>query len=214
VDINAQMAALELSVDKNWIRHKLSVFYASGDDNPRDSHATGFDTILDHPFFFGGPFSFYVHQGFNLAGTSVNFKQPDSLVPDFRTSKTEGQANFVNPGAIIVGYGLDADLTPKLKGILNVNYVWTADTAVTEQVLFTNHASNNLGLDCSLGFQWRPLLIENIIVSAGAGFFVPGQGYKDIYRANTTPVPGYPGPPPGHVDDFLYSGIVTLTLTY
>ncbi|PYJ36944.1 MAG: hypothetical protein DME84_09330, partial [Verrucomicrobia bacterium] len=30
VDINAQMAALEVSVDKDWMRHKLSVFYASG----------------------------------------------------------------------------------------------------------------------------------------------------------------------------------------
>src|SRR5205814_8412313 len=44
---NAQMAAVELSVDKNWLRHKLSFFYASGDDNPTDSHATGFDTVLD-----------------------------------------------------------------------------------------------------------------------------------------------------------------------
>lgn len=214
VDINAQMAALELSVDRNWLRHKLSIFYASGDDNPRDSHATGFDTIFDRPFFFGGPFSFYVHQGFNLAGTSVNFKQRDSLVPDFRTSKSEGQSNFVNPGAAIIGYGLDADVTPKLKAFMNVNYVWTVDTAVTKQVLFTNHASNDLGLDCSLGFQWRPLLTENIILSAGVGFFVPGQGYKEIYRANTVPVPGYPSPPAGHVDDFLYSGIVTVTLTY
>jgi len=214
VDINAQMAALELSIDRNWLRHKVSIFYASGDDDPRDSHATGFDTIFDRPFFFGGPFSFYVHQGFNLAGTSVNFKQRDSLVPDFRTSKSEGQSNFVNPGAAIIGYGLDADVTPKLKAFMNVNYVWTVDTAVTKQVLFTNHASNDLGLDCSLGFQWRPLLIENIILSAGVGFFVPGQGYKEIYRANTVPVPGYPSPPAGHVDDFLYSGIVTLTLTY
>ena len=214
VDINAQMAALELSVDRNWLRHKLSIFYASGDHDPRDSHATGFDTIFDRPFSFGGPFSFYVHQGFNLAGTSVNFKQRDSLVPDFRTSKSEGQSNFVNPGAAIIGYGLDADVTPKLKAFMNVNYVWTVDTAVTKQVLFTNHASNDLGLDCSLGFQWRPLLIENIILSAGVGFFVPGQGYKEIYRANTAPVPGYPSPPAGHVDDFLYSGIVTLTLTY
>ncbi len=214
VNINAQMAALELSVDRNWLRHKVSIFYASGDDDPRDSHATGFDTIFDRPFFFGGPFSFYVHQGFNLAGTSVNFKQRDSLVPDFRTSKSEGQSNFVNPGAAIIGYGLDADVTPKLKAFMNVNYVWTVDTAVTKQVLFTNHASNDLGLDCSLGFQWRPLLIENIILSAGVGFFVPGQGYKEIYRANTVPVPGYPSPPAGHVDDFLYSGIVTLTLTY
>jgi hypothetical protein len=214
VDINAQMAALELSIDKDWLRHKLSIFYASGDHDPRDSHATGFDTIFDRPFFFGGPFSFYVHQGFNLGGTSVNFKQRDSLVPDFRTSKSEGQSNFVNPGAIILGYGLDADVTPKLRGFMNVNYVWMADTAVTERVLFTNHASNDLGLDCSLGFQWRPLLTDNIIVSAGTGFFVPGQGYKDIYRANTRPVFGYPGPPAGHVDDFLYSAIATLTLTY
>jgi hypothetical protein len=213
-DINGQMAALELSVDKNWIRHKVSFFYASGDDDPTDSHATGFDTVLDRPFFIGGPFSFYSHQGFNLAGTSVNFKQRDSLVIDFRTSKTEGQANFVNPGALIVGYGLDADVTPKLKTFVNVNYIRTVTTAPTELVLFTNHASNDFALDCSMGFEWRPLLTENIIVSAGAGFLVPRWGYKDIYRTNTVPVHGFPQPAAGSVDPFLYSGIVTLTLTY
>ncbi len=214
VDINAQMAALELSIDKDWLRYKLSAFYASGDPNPRNSHATGFDTIFDRPFFIGGPFSFYVHQGFNLAGTSVNFKQRDSLVPDLRTSKSEGQSNFVNPGAIIVGYGNDADITPKLKAFMNVNYIWTVETEPIKQVLFTNHASHDFGLDCSLGVQWRPLLTDNVIVTAGIGFLVPGQGYKDIYRANTRPVFGYDQPSPGHVDDFLYSGLVTLTLTY
>ena len=59
-------------------------------------------------------------------------------------------------------------------------------------MLFTNHASNDIGLDCSLGFQWRPLLTNNVILTAGVGFLVPGQGYKDIYRANTDPVSGYP----------------------
>ena len=214
VSINAQMAALELSLDKDWLRFKLSGFYASGDDDPQDGTARGFDTILDRPFFIGGPFSFYVHQGFNLGGTSVNFKQRDSLVPDFRTSKTEGQSNFVNPGVFIVGYGMDADVTPRLKAFVNANYIWTATTETTKQVLFTNHASQDLGLDCSVGLQWRPFLIENVIVSAGVGFFVPGQGYKDIYRANTIPVPGFPQESRGTVDDFLYSGIFTVTLTY
>ncbi len=214
VEISAQMAALELSIDKDWLRHKLSVFYGSGDHNPTNSHATGFDTVFDRPFFIGGPFSFFSHQGFNLAGTAVNFKQRDSLVVDFRTSKSEGQSNFVNPGVFIVGYGLDADITPKLRGFMNVNYVRTVDTATTELVLFTNHASNDFALDCSAGFQWRPLLTENIIVTAGAGFLIPRWGYKDIYRTSTTPVHGYPGPPTGHVDDFLYSAIATLTLTY
>ncbi|HEY2104069.1 MAG TPA: hypothetical protein VGH08_12555 [Chthoniobacterales bacterium] len=214
VSINAQMAALELSIDHDWLRFKLSGFLASGDSNPRNSHATGFDTILDRPFFIGGPFSFYVHQGFNLAGTSVNFKQRESLVPDFRSSKTEGQSNFVNPGALIVGYGTDADITPKVKVFVNANHIWTMTTEVTEQVLLTNHASNDIGWDCSIGLQWRPLLTDNVIVSAGIGFLVPGEGYKDIYRTNTRPVPGYHNPPPGEVDDFLYSGLVTLTLTY
>lgn len=214
VDINAQMAALELSIDKDWLRFKLSGFYASGDDDPRDDTATGFDTIFDRPFFFGGPFSFYVHQGFNLAGTSVNFKQRDSLVPDLRTSKSEGQSNFVNPGAAIVGYGMDADVTPKLKAFLNVNYIWTVDTEPIRQVLFTNHASHDIGLDASLGLQWRPLLTENIVITAGCGFLIPGEGYKDIYRVNTRPVFGYEQPSPGHVDPFLFSGILTVTLTY
>ncbi len=214
VSINAQMAALELSVDKDWLRFKLSGFYASGDRDPRNSTATGFDTIFDKPFFVGGPFSFFVHQGFNLGGTSVNLKQRDSLVIDLRTSKSEGQSNFVNPGTIIVGYGNDADITPKLKAFLNVNYIWMAATETIQYVLMTNHTSNAIGLDCSLGIQYRPLLTNNIIITAGAGFLIPGQGYKDIYRANTNPVFGYPGPSAGKVDDFLYSGILTLTLTY
>jgi hypothetical protein len=214
VQISAQMAALELSIDKDWLRHKFSVFYASGDHDPTNSMATGFDTVFDRPFFIGGPFSFFSHQGFNLGGTAVNFKQRDSLVVDFRTSKPEGQSNFVNPGAFIVGYGLDADITPKLRAFVNVNYIRTVDTATTELVLFTNHASNDFALDCSAGFQWRPLLTDNIIVTAGAGFLIPRWGYKDIYRTNTKPVFGYPGPPAGQVDDFLYSAIATVTLTY
>ena len=135
-------------------------------------------------------------------------------MPNFRSSKIEGQSNFVNPGVFIVGYGLDADVTPKLKVFTNVNYVWTVTTEVTKQVLFTNHASNAIGLDCSLGLQWRPLLTDNVIVSAGVGFLVPGQGYKEIYRTNTRPVPGFGNPPPGSLDSVLYSGILTVTLTY
>ena len=98
VDINAQMAALEVSYDRDWMRYKASFFYASGDDNATDGTAHGFDTIVDNPNFTGGPFSFWARQGFNLGGTMVNLKQRNSLVPDLRTSKTEGQANFVNPG--------------------------------------------------------------------------------------------------------------------
>ena len=214
VQINAQMAALELSYDRDWYRLKFSAFYASGDSNPTDKVARGFDTILDNPSFIGGPFSWYAHEGINLAGTSVNLKQRDSLVPNLRTSKSEGQSNFVNPGALILGVGADFDVTPKLKAFLNVNYIWLAETAPVKFALQTDKAHNDLGLDASFGFRYRPLLNENIIISAGMGFFVPGRGYRDIYRTNTAPVPGFGSQSAGKVDDFLYNGFLTVTFRY
>ncbi|HEX8309891.1 MAG TPA: hypothetical protein VF614_01150 [Chthoniobacteraceae bacterium] len=215
VDINAQMAALELSYDRDWIRFKISGFYASGDSDPTDRVARGFDTILENPFFIGGPFSWYVHQGFNLGGTGVNLKQRDSLVPNLRSSKTEGQSNFVNPGVMILGVGSDIEVTPKLRAFANLNYIWLSETKPVEVALQTNKARNELGLDASLGFKFRPLLTDNIIFSAGVGFFFPGGGYKDIYRRNTEHVRGFgPQDEAGKVDDYLYNAFFTLTLLY
>ena len=48
----------------------------------------------------------------------------------------------------------------------------------TKQVLFTNHASNEIGLDCSLGVQWRPLLTDNVIVTAGSRVLCSGTGLQ------------------------------------
>jgi hypothetical protein len=215
VDISAGMAALELSYDRDWIRFKLSGFYATGDSKPTDRTATGFDSIQDNPFFIGGPFSWYVHQGFNLAGTGVNLKQRDSLIPDLRSSKSEGQSNFVNPGVAILGFGTDIDVTPKLKVFGNANYIWLAETAPIRTALQTNKASNDLGLDLSLGFKYRPFLTEQVIFSAGLGVFLPGGGYHDIYRRNTESVRGYgPQEEEGKVDRYLYNAFFTLTLIY
>jgi hypothetical protein len=215
VKINAQMAALELSYDCNWIRFKASGFYASGSHNPTSGTATGFDSILDNPNFVGGPFSWYVHEAPNLAGTAVNLKQSNSLVPDLRTSKTEDQSNFVNPGVYIVGFGIDADVLPKLKAFTNLNYVWLAETAPINLALMTDQASNNLGWDASIGVKYRPLLTDNIIVSAGVGFFFPGSGYKDIYRSSTAQISGYPAiNGVNKVDSVLYNAFVTVTFTY
>jgi hypothetical protein len=213
-NINAQMGALELSYDQDWIRFKASFFYASGDDNPTDGHATGFDTILDNPNFIGGPFSYYSRQGFVFGDTAVNFKQSNSLVLDLRSSKTEGQSNFVNPGVFIYGVGTDMDLTPTLRLFLNANYIRMVDTETTNFALHTANVKPEIGWDLSAGIQYRPLLTENIILSAGLGALIPGDGFKAIYETNTIPVPGYPSPPAGHVDNFLYSAFASLTLTY
>ena len=50
----AQLAFLELSIDRDWMRYQTSVFYSSGDGDPRDGTARGFDSILDNPQIMGG----------------------------------------------------------------------------------------------------------------------------------------------------------------
>jgi hypothetical protein len=215
VDINAQMAALEVSYDRDWARYKTSFFYSSGDDNATDADANGFDTIVDNPNFTGGPFSFWNRQGFNLGGTLVGLKTPGSLVPNLRTSKTEGQANFVNPGVFIFGLGAEFDVTPKLRSFVNANYIRFVETDTIKTALLTDKVDNEVGWDLSLGFQYRPLLTDNIIVSAGFGVLIPGQGYSDIYKTSTAPVPGFDRTDrTGATDDFLYSGLIAITFTY
>jgi hypothetical protein len=215
VDLNAQMAALEVSYDKDWLRTKGSFFYASGDADVNDGTGGGFDTILDNPNFTGGPFSYYVRQGFNFGGTGVGFKQPNSLVPNLRTSKTQGQASFVNPGLFLFGLGFDIDTTPKLKTFVNANYLRFAETDSLRAAVLQDNIRHEIGWDLSIGWQYRPLLTDNIVLSAGFGVLIPGEGYRDIYRISTDPVPTYNSfRHTGEVDSFLYSGVIAITFTY
>ena len=181
VDINAQMAAAELSIDKDWLRIKASLFYASGDSDPNDDEARGFDAIVDIPVFAGGPFSLWNRQGLRLPQTGTGLVSPASLLPSLRTNKDEGQANFVNPGVLLVHGGLDVELTPKLRGFANVSYLRFVHTAPLEFLLFQGDIKPGIGLDYGIGAQYRPPLSDNIVLVGGISSLALGQGMKDIY---------------------------------
>jgi hypothetical protein len=181
VTINAQMAALEVSVDRDWFRLKGSLFYASGSANPSSGHARGFDSIDDFPEFAGGIFSLWNRESIRLTGSGVALNSGNSLLPDLRSSKDEGQANFVNPGIFLANVGANFDITPKLRGFVNVNYLRFERTAALEQILFQVPIRHNIGFDSSIGVRYRPPLTENIAITAGAATLIPGQGLKDIY---------------------------------
>jgi hypothetical protein len=177
--INAQMAAIEGSYDRDWVRFRLSFFWASGDGNINGTHATGFDTILDQPNFAGGGFSYWNRQQIGLQG--VNLVQRLSLVPDLRSSKIQGQANFVNPGLILPTFGMDFEVTPKTKLITNFNLLWFDKTNVLEQFLYQGNIDRFIGGDIGFGVEHRPLLSENVLFVGGVQMLIPGQGFRDIY---------------------------------
>lgn len=183
VDINAQMAAVEVSYDRDWIRFRTSYFYASGDDDIFDSEATGFDTIFDNPNFAGGQFSYWQRQTIKLLG--VNLTNRMSLVPDLRSSKFQGQSNFVNPGLHLFNVGMDMDLTPKLRSITNVNFLWFDQTEVLEQFVFQPNIDPRIGADLSTGIEYRPLLNNNIVFVGGISMLIPAAGFNDLYAPIT-----------------------------
>jgi hypothetical protein len=181
VRIRSQMAAVEASIDKDYIRFRASFFWASGDKNPTDNRATGFDAILDDPNFIGGQFSFWNRQGIRLTQTGVGLVQPNSLLPTLRSSKLEGQANFVNPGIFIYNAGVDVEVTQRLKAVFNVNYLRFHRTESLEYLLFQNRIRHGIGFDYSLGVAYRPFLVNNVTLTFGAALLKPAGGFRDIY---------------------------------
>jgi hypothetical protein len=185
VTVNAQMAAVELSLDRDWIRYRVSTFYASGDANPRDDRAHGFDSIVDLPNFAGGLFSFWNREAIRLTGTGIALTQEGSLLPNMRSSKEEGQANFVNPGIFLVNAGTDIEITPKLKGFANFNFLRFMRTEPIEYLLFQSPIHHTIGEDLGMGVEYRPPLSENLVLTGGASMLQPGQGFRDIYTGRT-----------------------------
>ncbi|MEI9812122.1 MAG: hypothetical protein WDO18_05350 [Acidobacteriota bacterium] len=105
------------------------------------------------------------------------------MIPSLRSSKTQGQANFVNPGLFYYNGGTDIELTPKLRAIVNFSVVQFQHTQPLELVLFQAPLRRGVGLDSGLGFSYRPALSDNVTVLGGFNAFKPFGGFRDIYQA-------------------------------
>ena len=186
VDISAAMAALELSYDINWIRLRTSFFWASGDGDPFDDKAEGFSAIVDNPNFAGGDISFWQRQGIPfIGGGIVNLVNRNSLLPDFRPGKEEGQANFVNPGLRQYNVGVDFEITPKLKLINNLSFLQFDRTDSLRALRQDGSIDRDIGMDLSSGFLYRPWLNNNVQIRLGGAALFPGEGLENLYGDQT-----------------------------
>ncbi len=208
VTLDGRLAALELSIDQDWLRYKVSGFYQSGDSSPDDDRASGFDSILDDVNFAGGPFSFFNRQQIRLTQTGVALVNKLSLLADFKSSKDEGMSEYVNPGIVLVNAGITAKLTPKLVLEANGSWIRFATTAPLEFVLFQPSIPYEVGWDTSLGLRYRPFLNDNVVVVLGGALFFPGSGFREIYSSNCQTVQC------GASSKMLYQGFAALTLVY
>ena len=199
--IRAGFAAAELSRDFSWLRIRANALIASGDKNPFDGKATGFDAILENPQFAGADTSFFIRQAVPLiGGGGVALSGRNGILPSLRSSKDQGQSNFVNPGLTLFGFGADADLTPEVRVLGNISKLNFVNTSVLGILRNQAPPSKDLGVDVSMGIQYRPFMSQNVVLNASAAALLPGKGLKQLYEENKR------GP--------QYSILMNLLLTY
>ena len=181
-DIRAWFTAAEGSRDFDWIRARATFVYASGDDDPFDDVAGGYDAIFENPLIAGADTSFWIRQPVPLIGGGrVVLSGRNGMLNSLRSSKEFGQSNFTNPGLVLAGIGADLDLLPTLRASVNVNGLWFADTASLEVARSQADIGREIGLDLSLALTWRPLASQNVILRLSAGALIPGSGFKALY---------------------------------
>ena len=197
--IEATFVAAELSRDFDWLRVRASALYASGDANPLDGKATGFDAILENPQFAGADTSYWIRQSVALTGGGgVALSGRNGVLASLRSSKEQGQSNFVNPGLKLLGVGVDADLTPQLRILGNISWLSFDDTKVLQFLRNQAPIANEIGTDISVALQYRPYMTQNVVLSASVAWLEPGRGYRDLYAS----------------DDRPYSVLMNMTLTF
>ncbi len=184
--IQAGFLAGELSYDSDWVRYRLHGAYATGDGDPFDGKAEGYDAVFENPLLAGADTSFWVRQAVPLiGGGKVTLSSRNGILNDLRSSKDHGQSNFTNPGLKMIGGGVDLDLTPKLRVTANLSALWFDDTATLEVARAQANIPDHIGEDVSVAMIYRPFMSQNIVLRLSAAALLPGDGYTALYEDET-----------------------------
>jgi len=195
-NLKAWFAAGELSVDADLRRWRLSLLHASGDANPHDRSATGFDGLTANPVFAGTDSSFFIHQQLALSGGAFDLKLRNGLLPTLNPTDSGGQDNFSNPGLDLVGGGLDWDFAPKWRLSFDANQLWFDKTGALAELMM-RPVPRDFGAELAVNAFWRPFANQNVILRLSNAVLMRGAGYRALYDG------GMP-----------YSSFVFLTVSY
>lgn len=201
--IQSFFGAAELSYDRNWARFRASALYATGDSDPYDNKETGFDAIFENPQFAGADTSYWIRQSIPFAGGGrvIGINGRNGILNSLRSSKEQGQSNFLNPGTALAGVGADLDLTPTFRLTANANHLWFANTAVLQELRNQGSIPKAIGWDLSVATTWRPKAAQNVVFRLSGAVLEAGKGFRDLFDQR------------GHGRQF-YSVLGNLTLAF
>ncbi len=181
--IAAYFGALEASYDVDFLRFRASGLFASGDSDPYDNTEAGFDAIFENPIFAGADTSYWIRQTIPFAGGGrvISINGRNGILNSLRSSKEQGQSNFNNPGTILAGIGVDADLTPDFRLSGNANHLWFHKTETLQTLRNEGSIPRDIGWDLSLAAIYRPKATQNMVFRLSGAALLPGKGFEDLF---------------------------------
>tara|TARA_E500000178_G_scaffold356612_1_gene436050 strand:+ start:9966 stop:12158 length:2193 start_codon:yes stop_codon:yes gene_type:complete len=181
-EIRAFFHATELSRDFSWFRLRGNVLLSSGDSDPYDNVANGYDAVFENPQFAGADTSQFIRQPIPLiGGGGVVISGRNGILPSLRSSKEQGQSNFQNPGLFLLGVGVDIDVLPELRLVSNLSHYRFMKTEILGALRNEKAPNQSLGTELVLGVQWRPFFNQNFIVNASTAYLKYGSGLKQLF---------------------------------
>jgi hypothetical protein len=182
-DIRSYFFAVEPSYDVDWVRLRGAFLFASGDGKPFNNVQGGFDSIFENPIFAGADTSYWIRQTIPFAGggRAVSINGRNGILNSLRSSKEEGQSNFVNPGTVLVGVGADFDISPQFRISTNLNHLWFHKTQVLETLRTEGSIPSAIGFDLSAAAIWRPKFTQNLVFRLSGAILEKGAGFKDLF---------------------------------
>ena len=182
-NIRSYFFAAEPSYDIDWIRIRGAAMIGSGDGKPFNNTQAGFDAIFENPIFAGADTSYWIRQSLPFAGggRAVSINGRNGILNSLRSSKEEGQSNFVNPGVVLLGVGADFDITPEFRMSANVNHLWFHKTQVLEALRVEGSIPSAIGFDLSAAAIYRPKFTQNLVFRLSGAVLEKGNGFKDLF---------------------------------
>jgi len=156
----------------------VGFFMGSGDDDPTDRRARGFDAIYDRVSAWG--YNHYVIKNRINLGPGSLARANSGL---FTLRDFDEPANFVNPGIVALNFGLTTQWTEQLTTDFNIGPAILPESAVPELVL-GRRIANDVGW--AINLNGTLVVSENVSVLGGLAAFIPEAGATDIFGGNTT----------------------------
>ena len=182
-NIRSYFFAAEPSYDIDWIRIRGAALIGSGDGKPFNNTHAGFDAIFENPIFAGADTSYWIRQTIPFAGggRAVAINGRNGILNSLRSSKEEGQSNFVNPGIVLLGAGADFDITPEFRMSVNANHLWFHKTQVLEALRVEGSIPSAIGFDLSAAAIYRPKFTQNLVFRLSGAVLEKGAGFRDLF---------------------------------